>query len=296
VQFTSCPVCDDERLRPAYTRGGFRLVRCANCGLLFVNPQAPESETNELYNRSYFDRRNIGAIAPDPEAVRAFRQLSGLQRLAEIHRWRRPPGRLLDVGCGEGFFLDVAQQQSWSCDGVELSEFAAASAVASGVGTIFQGTLRAASFDSSSFDVVTMFDVIEHFHDPVAELAEIRRILKPNGLLYLLTPDVESSAARLMGRYWFEIKPPEHLFYFTRSSITRLLRKAGFTGISTHSGGKVLTLDYIALVLSSSAPWLSNLLRLSTGWLPIYRRPISFRSGFVLAQAINPAGGDADAG
>jgi len=134
--------------------------------------------------------------------------------------------------------------------------------------------------------------VIEHLHDPKAELAEVRRILKPGGLFYLLTPDVESVASKLMRRHWLEIKPPEHLFYFSKRTLTRLMNASGFRMVSARTGGKVLTFEYIASVLTRTGKWLPCLLRIALGWLPIYRRPISFPNGFLLAQGFKPAGLD----
>jgi 2-polyprenyl-3-methyl-5-hydroxy-6-metoxy-1,4-benzoquinol methylase len=258
------------------------------CSLLFVNPQAPASETDKIYEKLYFDKRDVATDSVDPAKVKEFRMLSGQQRLRDIAKTKTPPGRLLDVGCAEGFFLEAAKAGGWECYGVELSSFAAEVASKAGVGEVFCGTLRDAKYPDDHFDVVTMFDVIEHLHDPRAELEEVRRILKPGGLYYLLTPDAKSPAARLMGKRWFEIKPPEHLFYFSTANMNDMLRAAGFEKVTSHAGGKVLTFEYIALVLSRTTPWLSKLLRLGLGWLPIYRRPISFRSGFLLAQGLKP--------
>jgi 2-polyprenyl-3-methyl-5-hydroxy-6-metoxy-1,4-benzoquinol methylase len=287
-EVTRCPACGCERFRTAYHRNGYRLTRCRRCGLLLVNPQPSPSKTNAIYGEAYFaPRKPIGLHVDAP--MQRFRLLAGQQRLAEVAESHRPPGRLLDVGCGEGFFLDVAGRAGWDCSGVELSEFAADQARRKDLGTIVQGTLRDAAFPSAFFDVVTMFDVIEHLHDPIAELAEVHRVLRPGGLCLMLTPNVASVPARLMGRYWFEIKPPEHLYYYSMSNAASLLRRAGFGRASVRGAGKVLTLEYIALVLRETAPWLSALVRTSAGWVaPLYRRPINFQFGFLLARTIKP--------
>jgi len=287
-ELSRCPACNSASFSPAFRHSGYQLVRCDMCRLLFVNPQAPAMVTDQIYEKVYFDKRDVATGSVAPEKVKEFRLLSGKERLADIEKTKRPPGRLLDVGCAEGFFLESAKAGGWECYGVELSSFGAEVARQAGVGEIFTGTLRDAKYPDNHFDVVTMFDVIEHLHDPKVELEEVLRILKPGGMYYTLTPDAKSPPARLMGKRWFEIKPPEHLFYFSGGNMQDLLRSVGFERISSHSGGKVLTLEYIALVLSRTTPWLSTVVRAGTGWMPIYRKPISFKTGFLIAQGLKP--------
>jgi len=129
-----------------FDRLGYTLVRCKDCGLVFVNPQSPSSETERIYDQEYFAKRDIGGASVDMTTIRSFRRLSAAQHLDDIAKSQQPPGRLLDVGCAEGFFLEVAKASGWECWGVEVSEFAAEVANGSNVGCIFEGKLRDAAY------------------------------------------------------------------------------------------------------------------------------------------------------
>ena len=108
------------------------------------------------------------------------------------------PGTLLDVGCAMGFLLDLARDQGWTVEGVELSEYACLHAVEELHLPVLHGTLHDAEFDGGKFDAVTLFDVIEHFPNPRKEIREVARVLRPGGIFAVTTPDVGSLVARLL--------------------------------------------------------------------------------------------------
>ncbi len=137
-----------------------------------------------------------------------------------------PPGRILDVGCGLGFLLSGINKE-WQRIGVELSEFAAD--IASKWGTVFRGTLEEASFDSKSFDVVVLHHVIEHVPNPESLIIEIRRILKPDGMLILGTPNFDCGCARLFGGNFRLLNDKSHITLFSEESLRRFLRDYGFS-------------------------------------------------------------------
>jgi SAM-dependent methyltransferase len=152
-----------------------------------------------------------------PHAVRILRELEA----------DTPPGRLLDVGCATGDFLAAAQERSWAAQGVELSGHAAAVARRRGV-DVRVGTLRNARFPDASFDVVTMLDVIEHLNDPMAELKEVRRVLRPGGIICVETPNWDSIYRRVLGRRWAALQPRLHLLYFDSTTLREAVGRAGF--------------------------------------------------------------------
>ena len=138
------------------------------------------------------------------------------------------PGDILDVGCSYGFFLNVARRNGWRVKGVEMGSNAAETARIKYGLDVFEGSLEQAGFADSSFNVVTLFHVIEHARNPIAIFSEVRRILRRGGLLLLLTPNLDSVHSRLLGKRWTWLHPPDHLFYFTQRSIGLALRKSGF--------------------------------------------------------------------
>jgi SAM-dependent methyltransferase len=227
---TECVVCGSDDQRLYRNQDEFTIVRCAGCGLRYMNPQPTEAELTDIYGEAYYvsvDSRERGYDGYVTEAEnwrRTFRD-----RLRDLPA---TPGKLLDVGAATGFFVEQANAVGWDAIGVEPSQWAAEYARNELGVDVRTGTLESMEFADASFDVVTLWEVIEHLPDPRVTLAEIRRILRPGGRLVLSTPDSRSLAARLSGRRWLGWrKVPEHLFFFDRENLDRLLLQAGFTPV-----------------------------------------------------------------
>jgi 2-polyprenyl-3-methyl-5-hydroxy-6-metoxy-1,4-benzoquinol methylase len=150
---------------------------------------------------------------------------------------------LLDVGAATGFFISLARQHGFEARGIEISAYAAQQARQRDL-AVTTGTLADLPI-SDPFDVVTMLDVIEHVPDPRQEVLRARDLLQKHGVLAINTPDASSLHARLMGRRWHQILPPEHLYYFNRVALRALLEEAGFEVINVSTVGKRFTLQYI---------------------------------------------------
>ena len=136
-----------------------------------------------------------------------------------------PPGRILDIGCGMGFFLSAVDGR-WEKHGVEISNYA--SQFAREWGTVHTGTLESAHYPDGFFDAIVMYHLIEHLPDPVAAIREIRRILKGGGALILGTPDFDSACARRFGANYRLLHDPTHVSLFTNRSMHALLADYGF--------------------------------------------------------------------
>jgi len=178
------------------------------------------------------------------------------------------------VGCHVGVFVEIAARHGWNAWGVEPSHWAAAHARQAGL-QVVEGTLATAGFDAASFDVVTMWDVIEHVEQPSAEVREAFRLLKPGGLLVIHTMDLNSLFARLMGKRWPWLMEM-HVYYFSRRTLTMLVEKAGLQVLSMRPQGRYLRLGYLATrVAAFSQPlgialsWLFERLRLSQRAIPV---------------------------
>jgi 2-polyprenyl-3-methyl-5-hydroxy-6-metoxy-1,4-benzoquinol methylase len=152
-------------------------------------------------------------------------------------------GRLLDVGCHIGIFLEEAGARGWDAWGVEPSQWAVAQAKARNL-QVVQGTLAEVAFPPDHFDVVTLWDVIEHLPDPMRELRRIARMVRPGGWVCIHTMDVESLFARVMGKRWPWLMEM-HLYYFSRSTLRAMLQRAGFRVIEAAAHGRVLRLEYL---------------------------------------------------
>ncbi len=206
--------------------GEFYLVRCANCGLVYQNPRPDVAEIARFYPSEY----EPYVAANDAASIIQKRALDfGMDRRCRLIRHWIPAGRLLDVGCSSGLVLNrMRHYGDWELTGVELNEAVAQQARQQFNLDVFAGQLAEAAFPDAHFDVVTLWDVLEHLHDPRAALQEIRRILKPGGIVIIRTPQLESLDGWLFGNYWIGLDAPRHLYIFPRPVMTRMLNLAGF--------------------------------------------------------------------
>ncbi|MCB9139541.1 MAG: class I SAM-dependent methyltransferase [Caldilineaceae bacterium] len=242
----ACNLCGSDRSRPYGVIPDLlldrpdvcaTLVQCTECGLVYQNPRPTPEEIGAHYPPEYEPYTDITQGKRSWLLQRAINY--GIQKRCRFITRHRPPGRLLDIGCAAGTFMLGMAQNGWETVGVELSQNVAALARSRHGLNVYTGTLEQARFEDESFDAVTMWDVLEHVHDPAATLREIRRILRPGGLLLVRVPNLASWDARLFGEYWAGLDAPRHLYVFTPGTLSRLMGRAGFQVIdeSTNIGG-----------------------------------------------------------
>ncbi len=218
--------------------GGYgRIVRCRGCGLVYTDPRPDEGGVLAAY-----EKMEDGDYLAEQES----RAINAHLSLHVIKRHIRT-GRLLDVGCSTGLLLNAARGD-FQVAGVEPSLWAAGIARERFGLDVKSVPLDKAGLPEGSFDVVSMVDVIEHFSDPLAALTAAARLVRPGGLLYLVTPDIRSFSARLLRGWWWGLRPA-HLYYFSRATMTAMLERAGFTVLESRSYGRIFTYGY----------WLSRL-------------------------------------
>lgn len=239
----SCPLCRYSESKHLFNKNGYPLVVCYKCKHIYV-PIRPENNFSEkLYSKDYFsDERNSGY--GDYIAEKKAIELTARSRLKRLGALKIKSRRLLEIGCGPGFFLNVAKD-SFCVTGVELSDFASGYAKKYFNLNVCQGTLDKASFPSSYFDIVVIWDVIEHITDPVGLITEIKRILCPEGLLVFTTPDTSSYLCRLQDRSWRLFDPPYHLNYFNRENTVKMLDSVGFKVLKIESTWEWHSLRYL---------------------------------------------------
>jgi len=234
-EWVNCPLCESDasdslyRLRDYYTHqpGLFTLVRCLRCGLVYVNPR-PTVEAIDAYYPSTYES-SAPLLLENLSWPRRWLVQYGLWKRCRPLLLRRPPGKVLDVGCGTGHFLAAIEKYGhWETVGIDRNPQAVTFAREALNVEAHVGRIEENSFPDQAFDVVTMWDSLEHFHHPRRVLLEIRRILKPEGHLLLRVPSLDSLDARLFGPYWAGLDAPRHLTVFSRETVTRLLRKTGF--------------------------------------------------------------------
>ncbi len=220
-----------------------RVVTCDGCGLVRLSPRQSWEFLEGAYRES-----------EDPlymtEARGRTATAKAMLRLVERHT---RPGRLLDAGCGPGMLLDAAKARGWNPSGVELCRWAARQARIKHGNEIIEGSLETANLPANTYDAVTMLDVIEHLADPRQAIRDTFRILKPGGVAFLLTPDIDAPVSKLMGRWWWGLRPA-HLYYFSRVTLSNLMKDAGFEIAATHRVGRRFTFGYWISRLRGYAP------------------------------------------
>lgn len=230
-----CNICGSEKRANVWEKDGYRLVRCANCDLLYIeNPPTDE----QLAAHYSFESGYHTQLAGDAAAIRA-REIEAQNNLEVLARHARP-GSLLDVGCSTGMFLLAAKRAGWRIHGLEFSAGSARIARDKHGLPVDQGSLESTSYDAGRFDVVTMWDVIEHMPDPAGALRAVHALLPQGGTLAIKTPNADGlypraslRVAGLVG-YWGHPDPPGHLFQFSVATLRRLLELHGFSIEGVH--------------------------------------------------------------
>jgi len=221
-----------------------QFVRCDGCGLERISPQPSDDTLAKIYGAHYYDSWGLH----DNEATVANLKKRTFEYVLRKLPAPAPGTKLLDCGAATGFLLDVARRLGYDPYGLELSEFGAGEIARKfGPDHVYCGELPDASFAGAlpgEFRVVTMCDYIEHVRDPRHTLALARRWLGPGGALAITTPDAGSPSRRLLGTGWTHYKI-EHLYYFNKRNLGRLLEDVGFTSVRFYPLLKSLTLDYI---------------------------------------------------
>jgi 2-polyprenyl-3-methyl-5-hydroxy-6-metoxy-1,4-benzoquinol methylase len=236
------------------------IVRCNHCGLVYANPRPVSGDVLTIYE-----------AVKDPLYVeeRAGRILTFEHHLQPMEKFSGPANgrRLLDVGAYTGVFVDIASHHGWDAWGIEPSLWAVEQARLDGL-QMMSGTLESSTLKDSDFDVVTMWDVIEHVSNPMETLRAAWRVLRPGGFLVVHTMDLASPFARFMGKRWPWFMEM-HLFYFTRKTMRLMLERAQFEVIWMGAQGRYLQAGYLASritalspVLGASLEWIMRVLKL----------------------------------
>jgi SAM-dependent methyltransferase len=221
---------------------------CDGCGLLFQWPMPP----SEQLERAYADVVDPLYMAERDNRILTFRKV--------VRTLGAPDGRrLLDVGAYCGYFLEVARERGFRAEGLELSRWAAEQARSRGF-TVHREPLEVRALSGERYDVVTMWDVVEHLPDPREELEAARQLLVPGGRLYLSTIDTGSLVARLLGARWPWLMDM-HLVYFDRTNLSALLEEAGFGVLGIRTYSHTVSAGYLLRKLGASFPALSPVTR-----------------------------------
>jgi len=273
-----CNLCGGLAHAHLFSKRGFELVRCKACGLAFIaNPPGPAElaqlySTEADYHSALVDPADPGFAAMRRIARQHVRMLGRSEPVAQGLR-------LLDIGCSSGLFLAEARNAGFEVHGAEISAGTAAFARDHFGLEVHTGDWRDAGYPDGSFDIVTLFDVIEHLPDPLGELRAIRRLLRPGGLVLQSTPNIDGLFPRLSYTlaerldYWPHPEPPHHLYQFSDRTLAELTERAGYqvtridqtrihlgysfgTPASWRASPKLLAYAALFAPVAAIAPWL----------------------------------------
>lgn len=253
-----------------------RLVKCRRCGLEYVSPRPRGGDIVAAYSEG-----------DDPAYVSQVhaRERTFAAALARIEHLHPNKGRLLDVGTAAGAFLAAAKARGWEAEGCEPNRWMAEWGSRQYGVVIRAGELFDQEYAPASFDVVTLWDVVEHTPDPARVVRRIGELLKPGGLLIVNYPDRGSWIARMLGRRW-PFLSSVHLYYFTRATLARMLEAHGFEVAQQRPHFQWLELDYLLGRGDVMSARLSRWSRGVAGRLGLARRQVPYWIGqtFVAAQ------------
>jgi 2-polyprenyl-3-methyl-5-hydroxy-6-metoxy-1,4-benzoquinol methylase len=211
---TACLVCQSKNIQPLagyYTEKG--LVKCADCSFVFMERIPSIAELSDHYSAYAYEAE--GYLSPI--TIKSYNLL-----LDEFEPYRKT-GKLLDVGCGRGWFLNEAKKRGWEVYGTEYSDKAIELCQAEGI-NMKQGAIDSGKFDLASFDVITSFEVIEHINNPHEDLNHISKLLRTGGLFYCTTPNFNSLMRYYLKHEYNVIEYPEHLSYYTKSTLNKVAK------------------------------------------------------------------------
>ncbi len=205
-----CLICDSTNLRDLEKYADNYLTKCLDCSFVFCRKIPDKNELLEYYNDNY---RRTSYFSPI--TVRRY------QALLDRFEPYRKTNRILDVGCGYGFFLEIAREKGWEVYGLEISPEAVSECRKKGIETV-ETEIQNAPFDPESFDIVVSIEVIEHINTPREFVSGIHKFLRPGGIAYLTTPNFNSLLRYWLGKNYDIIEYPNHLCYYTPKTLRKL--------------------------------------------------------------------------
>ncbi len=229
VTLSNCPVCNSSQTKlilvckdNTVSSEIFSIVECIPCGFKFINPRPEENEMGKYYiSEEYVSHSNTkkGLVNSVYQMVRKYTLLKKLQLISKYFR----TGKILDIGCGTGEFLKTLKDAKWETLGIEPSSAAREMAVKN-YGLDIREEVEIKNLETSSFDVITMWHVLEHVPQLNERIEDLKRLLKPKGIIIIAVPNPASLDAKLYAENWAAYDVPRHLYHFSPKDIETLFK------------------------------------------------------------------------
>ncbi len=225
-----CPICNSIRNKEfllckdhTVSRETFAIVQCESCGFKFTNPRPEENELGKYYKSAdYVSHSNTkkGFINATYQSVRKYTLLKKLQLISKFYK----TGKILDIGCGTGEFLNTCKNAKWQTFGIEPDSDARKMAIKNYALDVREEA-ELNKFEDESFDIISMWHVLEHVPKLNERVEELKRLIKPNGVIIIAVPNCNSLDAKIYANNWAAYDVPRHLYHFTPKDIETLFKK-----------------------------------------------------------------------
>lgn len=272
-----CIVCGSKETKVFYQeKQEYEVLRCQECKLVFNYPQDLQKEIESIYKKEYYFSPNATFGYEDYMGEKSNIQRTFSERMDVIKRFM-PRGQLLDVGCALGYFLEVASGEGYTVRGIDVSSWASQYARQNYDFEIITGKLEDCDeLEENTFDVITLWDVMEQVPHPKKFMNKVSRLLKQGGYLFLTIRDIDSFISRALKKGWIHFRPSEKYVYFNDSSIRNLLSDENFSvELITYRGmGKACTLRTLCHKASHYNRWISTQLERLCAGLHIQKVPV----------------------
>jgi 2-polyprenyl-3-methyl-5-hydroxy-6-metoxy-1,4-benzoquinol methylase len=223
IQKYSCSLCKSNKTKPILNKAGFLIVQCTDCDFVYVNPRIKNEELENIYKHNYFKNKDYGYIGYEQEKRLRIKNFERWLNDAEPFIPNNKIFHALDVGCAAGYCLDVMEAKGWKAEGLELDDEMFRDLETAGQ-IVYRCPLE--SFESKQkYQVITLFDVIEHIPHLDVAFKKLSDLLEVGGVIIMVTPDHDSLQRRLFAKRWFQYKPIEHIQYFTRYTLDAFAKR-----------------------------------------------------------------------
>lgn len=224
-----CPACENTQYKNLYAIDKGKLITCQKCQLVFYVPRPTQEELANFYDQqSYRQDYSQSVMSSYDFTKNRYQELKKIVSKYQPNLFNKPHKTFLDVGCGLGDLLQLAITDGWEVYGTEISPKAVAQAQENIHKQISVGDILSLDLPEHYFDLITIYHVIEHLIDPIATLKRLKKLLSPEGILFIETPNLGSLGAKIRGENWSNIIPPEHINYYNHKSLSNSLTIAGF--------------------------------------------------------------------
>ncbi|MBL4656867.1 MAG: class I SAM-dependent methyltransferase [Flavobacteriales bacterium] len=247
LENVNCPVCQADNAAHHLEVKGFSVVKCRDCSMAYINPRLKDQSIYNIYKDNYFLREGYTFEDfgyGDYDLTAHLRDRTFIRWYDEaIPYLKVKSGSALDVGCATGRFLMILKERNWKVNGIELDRGMCAELNEKGF-DVNSEPLESQKAEST-FDLITLFDVVEHLPHVREDFKVLHKLLSDDGSIVLVTPNIESLQSKIFGKRWFQLKPLEHISYFSPRTLKTMAEESGFKVVRAFSTGQYADLGFV---------------------------------------------------